>query len=192
MMLLLVITGCSLAGKKTIKSRAALMDYIKDPANGVQKTDSVRELEVVLTYRPWQLTAFTGEDFNVKNRKAMPAVAENELSFVLSLSANHKEVLRQLQFSQYSELVQVLAFRMKEFIEAIPDNGNPVEPIECLFQQTYGLSTANNLLVVFDRRRLINATSLRLRVKDFGLNTGEMNFKMNISDIKNIPVSGMN
>jgi hypothetical protein len=189
--LLIVLSGCFLSGKKTIKSRADLIAYVNDPENGIQKKDSVGKIEAVLTYRPWQMAAFNALKFNNKDTMPKPAFADDKLSFVLSLSANHKELLRQLKFNQYSQMVQVMAFRMKEFIKAVPDNGEAVEPLDCLFQQTYGMGTANNLLIVFDRQKLMKANSLRVRIRDFGLNTGDMNFEMNIKDIKNIPIAGI-
>ena len=189
--LLIGISGCLNERKKDINNRADLIAYINDPVNGIQKKDSVGKMEAVLSYRPWQMAAFNRSDLGPNDKSAKSVLAKDKWCFVLSLSANHKELLKQLNFNQYSELVQVFAFRMSEFIKAYPDNGEPVEPLDCLYQQTYGMGIANNLLIVFDRKKLMNANSLHIQVKEFGLNTGDLNFKMNTEDIKSIPVTGL-
>jgi len=107
--------------------------------------------------------------------------------FVLGLSSNQKELLRQLPYAQYSEMIQVLSFRMRAYISLILDNGRTVDPMTCLFQQTYGMSGSNELLLVFDRRELESSGHLTISVKEFGLNTGNLNFEMDTNDIKNIP-----
>ena len=125
---------------------------------------------------------------NIKNKqeKTDPFKFKDKLFFVLSLSANKKEVLRQLPFDQYSEMVQVLAFRMNEFVKIIPDDGKPVDPTECIFQQTYGMGSANNLLIVFEKAKLMAADNLTVRIKEFGLNTGDLYFKLATKDIKEL------
>ncbi len=105
---------------------------------------------------------------------------------MLSLSANHKELLRQLKFTDYSEMVQVLAFRMMEYVSAVPDNGKAVAPEDCLFQQTYGMGTANQLLIVFDRSKLEKANQIEIKIKEFGLNIGNLNYRFNIKDVDDL------
>src|SRR5665213_1955936 len=77
--------------------KAELIAYVNNPDNGLKKEQQAGNIRATLTYKPWAL--MTGAGF------------KNKLFFVLSLSANNKELLRQLSFDQYSEMVQVLAFR---------------------------------------------------------------------------------
>jgi hypothetical protein len=178
-------TICFFSCKKRITKQSDLIAYINDPDNGLQKTQQIGQIKAVLTYKPGLITAFKQQP-SIKTDKTNPLNFKDKLFFVLSLSTNNKEVLRQLPFSQYSEMVQVLAFRMNEFIEAIPDDGKPVEPIECLFQQTYGMGIANNVLIVFNKEKLLDANNLKIKVKEFGLNTGNLNFEIETKYIRNL------
>ncbi len=176
--LVLLITINTSCGKR-ITSKEKLIEYINNPENGLQKTNQVGQIKTVLTYKPWQLMALG----NKINKKVVEKY-DDKLYFILSLSANNKELLRQLPYAQYSEMVQVLAFRMNGFIDLVADNQKPEEPEECIFQQTYGMGFANNLLIVFKKEKLLEADRIRLRIKEFGLNTGNLNYEIKTQDIK--------
>jgi hypothetical protein len=175
-------TTLFLSCKKKIASKADLITYINDPENGLQKSQQIGKIKAVLTYKPWQLMADKLKPGDLKIT-TVNKIKDN-LFFVLSLSANNKELLRQLPFNQYSEMVQVMAFRMGGFIDAVPDNDKSVEPLNCAFQQTYGMGLANNILIVFDKKKLIIANNLRIHIKEFGLNIGDLYFDIDVSDIK--------
>jgi len=178
---------CSLIDcKKPVRNQAEMITYINDPGNGLRKTEQIGQIKAELTFKPWQLSVLQRKR-GVK--EAERTNLKNEMVFVLGLSANNKELLRQLPFDRYSEMVQVLAFRMQEYIDIVPDDGKPVAPMDCRFQQTYGMGAANNVLLVFAKEKLSNASVLKLRVKEFGLNTGNLDFEIDTKDINNIPVA---
>jgi hypothetical protein len=179
---------CFFSCKKKITHKNELIAYVNDEGNGLQKVQQMGEMKIVLTYRPWQMMAMTSTVTAPKNK----TLFDHQLFFVLSLSAKNKELLRQLEFNKYSELVQVLTFRMREYIDIIPDEGKPVEPLDCIFQQTYGIGSANNLLMVFNREELLNAQKLKFRIKEFGLQTGDLDFELKTEDIKNILFTALN
>lgn len=83
-------------------------------------------------------------------------------------------------------MVQVLAFRMMGYISLIPDDKKPIVPEDCLFQQTYGIAHANQLLIVFDKTKLEAAKQLQIKIKEFGLGIGNLNFQINNKDIQDI------
>ncbi|GGH22179.1 hypothetical protein [Mucilaginibacter phyllosphaerae] len=173
-----------LSCKEKITNKTELIAYINDPENGLQKCRQAGKIKAVLTYKPLQLTSV-----NINQDKPGTAKAgmfRNNLFFVLSLSANNKELIRQLPFDQYSEMVQVMAFRMNNFIDIIPNNDRPVAPLSCTFQPTYGMGTANNLLIVFDKKKLLTAHHIKVHIKEFGLNIGDLYFDIAVSDIKKI------
>jgi hypothetical protein len=172
--------------KKDIKSKSKLIEYVNEPKNGLQMSQQVGKVETSLTYKPWQLMAINQQ--KVKSVTGTPVLnnLKNKYFFVLSLSANHKELLKQLKFSDYSEMVQVMAFRMMAYVSAVPDNGKPVAPEDCLFQQTYGMGTANQILIVFDKLKFDKAKEIDIRIKEFGLNIGNLNYRFNIKDIDDL------
>jgi hypothetical protein len=183
------LAGCSFSGnKKKITKQADILAFTSDSVNGLKKNEQVGAIKIGLTYKPWQLLVSRQKNAGNKRDSSKTAYFKNKLFFVLSLSANHKEVLRQLKFSDYSEMVQVLAFRMSQFIKAIPDEGKEVEPLECIFQQTYGMGTENEILIVFERQKLIKSDAFNIYIKEFGLNTGDLKFEFKTNDINNIAI----
>ncbi|MDB5124735.1 MAG: hypothetical protein JWP94_2864 [Mucilaginibacter sp.] len=188
LMALLFAVSC----RKKINNKTDLINYINDPGNGLVKIEEVGKIKAELLYKPWELMA----DRHDKKAKTVDSDWSDHLKdkyfFVLSLSANNKELLRQMEFNRYSEMVQVLAFRMIGFIDIIPDNAKPIEPTGCMFQQTYGASDANQILIVFDKAKLAAAKLLNIKIKEFGLNTGDLNFQIATKDINELPTEGMN
>lgn len=184
---LLSILPCLLmAGSctKTFRSRQELVAYVNSPKNGLVVTDKLGQVEADMTYKPWQLMLPDHRGNRNKTDTSGKRELSNKYFFVLSLSANHKELLRQLKFSDYSEMVQVLAFRMADYVSAVPDHGKAVEPVECLFQQTYGMASANQLLIVFDKSRFDDARQIKIKIREFGLNTGNLDYRFSMDDIR--------
>src|ERR1700754_1305122 len=180
--LLLFIMTLSISCGKRVSTKADLTSFVNDPENGLIKTTRVNQINAELKYKPWQLMAIGS------NRSQMRSVNsfKNKYFFVLSLSAGNKELLKQLSFDQYSEMVQVLSFRMMTYIVLIPDRDKPVIPEDCLFQQTYGLARANQLLIVFDKTKLKKSKQLQIKIKEFGLGTGDLNFQFNTDKIQDL------
>jgi hypothetical protein len=177
-LMLLVITSC----KTNIKNKEDLITYINNPDNGLKKTDEIGKIKAVLLFKPWQLIA------PKITSKILDNAIKKEYFFVLSLSANNKELLRQLEFTKYSEIVQVLAFRMIDYVEVTPDNKKSVAPEDCVFQQSYGMSFANQLFIILNKTDLQGAEKLKIKIREFGLDTGDLNFEIDTKDIDKLPV----
>lgn len=183
--LFLYFQGASCTSK--IHNKEELLAYVNSPQNGLKQIRQMREIEISATFHPWQLL-ISKNNRGAKNSTPIEKTYGDKYYFVLSFSSHNKELLKQLRFSQYSEMVQVLAFRMKDYVSLIPENGKEIEPLDCFFQQTYGMSNENEVLQVFDRTNLDGTKKLRLSVKEFGLKTGDLIFNFNTNDIKNAPI----
>lgn len=166
-----------------VKNKSDLYSYINDPKN--ELIDTINRMQVIakITWQPWQLISNKLGEIKDKRVPNSSRFSEN-LYFILSLSKGNKELLRQLPFEKYSQMVQVLSFRMFDFISAKPDEKEPIFPIECLFQQTYGMTNANMLLVVFKKKDLEDCRRLAISIKEFGLGIGELKFQLNASEIE--------
>jgi hypothetical protein len=182
----LIMISVSVSCKKKISSNADLIEYINNPENGLVKTVEINKIKVELRYKPWQLMLVKQNKLPKQINGSPENTMKDKYFFVLSLSADNKELLRQLPFNQYSEMVQVLAFRMMGYISLIPDDKKPIVPEDCLFQQTYGIAHANQLLIVFDKTKLEAAKQLQIKIKEFGLGIGNLNFQINNKDIQDI------
>jgi len=177
--LTLFVISCS----KPIKSKQQLIEYLNDPKHGLVKTEEVNRIKATITFKPWQSIA---KNYDKKDSSVLRNI-KKRVYFVFSLSQNDKEVIRQLPFSKYSEMVQILAFRMRPLVSIVTDDGTVAEAEDCLFQQTYGMAKENELLLIFDRSKLQNAKTLDIKIKEFGLNTGDLDFNLQMNDIKDIP-----
>ncbi|MEZ2339360.1 hypothetical protein AB6735_27195 [Mucilaginibacter sp. RCC_168] len=183
----LILISVSVSCKKKISNNADLMEYISNPENGLVKTVEINKIKAELRYKPWQLMSVNQNKIQKQATENAEIAMRNKYFFVLSLSANDKELLRQLPFNQYSEMVQVLAFRMMNYISLMPDDKKPIVPEGCLFQQTYGMAHANQLLIIFDKTKLETAKQLKIKIKEFGLRIGDLNFQINNKDIQDLP-----
>jgi hypothetical protein len=173
--------------KHTINNRSQLIQYVNDLENGLTSHKEINNITTSVNYTPWQLFAIKEKDIRDREKFSSKYQLKDKLFFVFSLSFKNRELLKQLNYEQYSEIIQVLSFKMNEFIELIPDSGQPVEPEICQFQQTYGLSKANSLIIAFKKNRILSYKHLTVRINEFGLNTGNLNYVFNVNDINRIP-----
>jgi hypothetical protein len=179
---MIVLAGCN----QPIKNKATLTRYLSDTRHGLSQVREVNRIKAAVTFLPWQLIASRLRGTRQQDTAALQVV-KSKYYFVLGLSANGKELLRQLPYTQYSEMVQVLAFRMRPYIRIVTDAGKVIQPEDCLFQQTYGMGRENELLLVFDRSELVHAQKLDLKIKEFGLNTGNLDYQIDTKAIHQMP-----
>ena len=177
------LTACS----SGISTKADVIRYINDPENGLKKITESNNILTVLTYRPSLLMTSNAYRKNVPN-----AQFDDKLYFVLSLSANNAEVLKQLEPGRYSTMVQVFAFNMSNYITISAGKGKGIAPESCFYQPTYGVSRANELLLIFDKKKLALTDDLYIDIREFGLGTGDMNFRFDSDDIERISAVQIN
>lgn len=158
-----------------------LEKYLDDPSNGLKKEWQSGDVQVKLTYLPLELLeARSGQkDFIADSLKLC--------FFQLSFSKSGKELLRQLDFDNYSEMLQIFAFRMSSFISLRKDKSAPLKPEDCVFQQTFGMTSANTVLVAFDASETQAKENIEIQINEFGLGLGILTFHFDPKDIKNIP-----
>lgn len=175
-----LISGC----QPKIKDIASLNKFITSESNGLTVKKEVRNIDVTMKYLPWQLLV---SRYKIKENQKDSVVEQLKKSsfFLLSFSKDNKELLRQLDLDTYSELVSVLSFRMKEKINAVV-NTKIIEAEDCSFQQTYGHSGANELLIVFNLEEIRKGNKLEIVVNEFGLNLGDLVFNFNTSNINDL------
>lgn len=178
--MIILLQSCNPA----INNKADLQVYITDPDNGLTSITEKSDVTLKMTWQPWQLIANKIGNSKSKAVNDSSIFAKN-LYFILSLSKDNKELLRQLPFETYSEMVQVLSFRMQNFISAELDK-TTIEPVECAFQQTYGMTEANMLLLVFNKKDIGEAEDLTISLKEFGLGFGDLKFPFRLKNIDRI------
>jgi hypothetical protein len=178
--------------KPAVHDQKSLIAYIDDQSNGLSKNLNLKNLDAKLTFIPWEMQAYDKTLVHLKVKPATAKLMKENYYFLLSLSKDNKEILKQLPFSEYSEMLQVLAFRMQSYTLAISDTNTKVETSQCLFQQTYGLSRANSVLLIFPKQKFENSKNIKVNIKEFGLRSGDLTFDFKTSDLlelKNISIS---
>ena len=174
--LLLVLSIILMSCIKQPKSISDVQMYISDKKNGLVSSKQIGDVVVKLTWQPWQIIA---SKLNKSKSAQSLAQLDNNCFFILSFSKDNKELLRQLDFNLYSEMVNVFSFRMQSFISITSSDTISVFPKDCLFQQTYGASDANNLLLIFDNNEIKNMDEFIVSIQEFGLGFGNLKFRIN-------------
>jgi hypothetical protein len=187
----LFLTALLLAAcRQAIHNKVALSQYLADTRNGLTQVREINRVKAAVTYLPWQ--AVLSRLRRTRADTAVVRTLKSKYYFVLGLSANGKELLRQLPFNQYSEMVQVMAFRLRGYVSVVTDRGKVVQAQDCSFQQTYGMGRENEVLLIFDRSELKGANSLDLKINEFGLNIGDLDYRISTKDINQIPTIAIN
>lgn len=180
--LLFMFLGCAfvvVSCQGNLKDTEELRKYVADPAHGLNMVEQVKQVQVQLTYLPAELmTSGLG---------AHKGLTKGKYFFILRFSKDGKELLSQIERSNYGEMVQVLSFRMSSYISISMGESEPVQLEDCIFTPTYGIDKENSLLLVFNNEKLKNAKQLKLTINEFGLGLGNIHFTMNPDDINAIP-----
>lgn len=179
-MIALFFLSCS----TNLTNRQDVFTYINDPKSGLVQIKQMGDLKVLMSYYPPELVA------NQIGRQDRSPDLLNDFSdkvyFKLSFSNNGKELLPQLSSQSYATVLEVFSFRMSSYISLNMKGAASVEPLDCLFEQTYGMSEANHLLVVFDRSS-IRSQDFSINIKEFGLGYGNISFDFKKKDIDLLP-----
>jgi len=174
--------------RNCIHIEQALLSYFKDPSNQLKQNHKIGDVNVELRFEPSGLINRSPIQPKNLQKNIESKFYDNKYFFVLEFSCNNKELLRQLPYDQYSEMVQVFSFRMSDYIEMAIDESGTIYPINCIFLQTYGMSNANRLMISFDGNRIEHSHHLKLFLREFGLNIGNQIFEIDTDNLKNAKI----
>lgn len=178
--------------EKKILSRTELIQYINDPGNGLKQTQEVQGIRAELRYQPSSLLVMQalGQE-NVADKKATDSLEKHygkNYYFLLKFSKGGQEAIRQLgSFSRYSDMVQVFSFQMHRFVNLTTPQLDTIPLADYLFDQTYGMSDGNTILLCFDKAKLQDKDMLHINVAECGLGTGALQFSFKRKQIDRLP-----
>lgn len=171
--LLILTIGCSNSRPSVFRNKADLMRYIEDEKNGLyKKVNCDNDISMKLFSIPSLLL----NDFN--------ASSNNFMYLKLCYSKKNKELLPQVDGSEYSALLQTLSFRMTEFIKVKLSQGKTIEPVGVYFQPTYNMATSNDVLIVLDRKDIDASPKLTIVIREFGVGVGKQSFQFFTDDLE--------
>ncbi len=183
------IAGCD--GSRKL-SKPELLTYINDKDNNLRKVQLVNGINIQLIYRPSSLLVMQeiegADTVNADRIKILEDKYSDHYYFILKLSKEKKEVIRQLgSFSSYSSMLQVLAFDMQNYINLTA--GKDTVPVaDYYFDQTYGMSDGNNVLLSFNKSNLKGKKTLFIHLGECGFGTGNVKFCFDKNDLDDVPV----
>ncbi|WP_435624319.1 hypothetical protein [Flagellimonas sp.] len=151
--------------------------------HGFTKHKQVNGVDFVLTYRPTDLLVaqeipIGPEQDEVENLRDKYS---GYMYFNLSMSYKNREVLTAAlrDRSKYQRVLKNLAFNMGDNIKIYNEEGQTFPVADCIFPRMYDLDGKNTLLLVVKRdERLLKNDSFKITLKDIGLYTGQVTFKV--------------
>lgn len=184
--------GVSSCTRPAILPADKLTSYIQDPSNGVAKEKKINDIAFKAYYQPSDFLVL--QELNSQGKKDSVTLAAIKQKyapyryFKLDISKNNKEVIRELGGqARYSEMLSVLAFNMNQYIDIITANKDTIKMVDYAFQQTYGMGSANSLMVVFPTDKLKDLEKYTLNIYECGFQTGDIRFEFTEKDIKKVP-----
>jgi hypothetical protein len=187
---LVLLCACS-STPKTM-NQANLVRYVNDKDHGLVKEQEVNGIQLKLSYQPASLLAAKELESTQQLPQTVIDSVEKKYAknyyFLLKFSKDGKEAIRQLgSFSRYSDMVQVLSFQMHQFVNLTTPQKDTIPLADYLFDQTYGMSDGNTLLLCFDNQKLANKKELEINVAECGFGTGNVKFNFLQKDIDKTP-----
>lgn len=188
--LMLLMEGC----KPGRLNKDELIKYIQKTKNGLTKSQEINGIKVRISYQPKDLMIWQElENEKIADKKkavdSLKKKYEDQEYFIVGLSKNNKEVIRQLGgFNQYSDMLQVLSFQMGGKVMMLTEKKDTIEMQDYMFQQTFGMSNENSLLFVFNSDELKKADDWILYMKEFGLGIGNLKFAFRRREIEKRPI----
>lgn|SRR6185437_75994 len=185
----LILSGCS--SRHRLVGRRDLLKYINDPGHGLVQKNAVEDVAVSLSFEPSSL--LVAHDLETAGRKdsatinALQRKYSPNYYFLLKLSKNNKELLRQLpSFGDYSEMVEVLSFRMQQYINLTMER-DTVAMSDYAYEQTYGMGDANSLLIAFPRAKVGGDGRFDVNLAECGFGIGALKFSFQKKDLDRVP-----
>lgn len=178
----------------SFENQTEMMNYLKDQSNGFVQHKTINKVDFNLMYRPTDLMVNQEvRSNNFKSKKIVDSLRDkysNYIYFNLSISKNNKELLSVIprNTNEFSVLSNKLSFDMGDNVFLYTKEKDTLEMIDYIYPKMYGASNSTKMLFVFDRNDLkLNKQDLNFSIKDFGLGTGEVNFKIDYSILNNEP-----
>lgn len=173
-------------------SKTELIKYINATKHGLVQEQEVNGTKVRLSYQPSSILVAGELQEGQKADTTVMQELENKYKdryyFLLKFSRNGKEAIRQLGgFSRYSDMVQVLSFQMSRFVNLTTAQKDTVELSDYLFDQTYGMSDGNTLLLSFEKKKIEHSSAIEINIGECGFGTGALKFSFERADIDKVP-----
>lgn len=187
--LLIIFSACN---QNTFDSKEELLSYLTDPDNGFSYKRKINSLDMVLTYRPTDLTIYSqaSQSISLSQIDSLRREYGKNIYFSLSLSIDNREILTSLSSRslEYNEVTNELLFGIGDKVHLFNNQSDTIELLGHVMPRVYGKGKSNNVMLIFPRdEEFINSEQVFLSVEEFGLKTGEVKFRINSNVLRNEP-----
>lgn len=178
--------------QRKFQSETELLEYIKDIKNGYTQYKSVNGVDYALTYRPTDLLVYqeVHDIMDTKKTEDLRSKYKKFMYFNLSMSINNEELLSAVpkNKNEFGEMVNQLVFGMNEKVHMYTHNKDTIEMVDFNYPRMYGMSRATTIMFVYPRdENILKGKYINFTIEDFGLNTGEVKFKVSVEKLMNEP-----
>jgi len=171
---LLVLAILQSSCHQKLTNKKEITEFISDTSNGLTISHELdNDVKVSMVYVPQPLLKVP--KLNSKKNA--------QCYFSFRISRKHNQLLRQLSLDHYSKMVSVLSFRMQDYVAAIDSKNSEVRPTQSVYQQTFGLTNYDELMIVFDAKNILSSKNFKITVDEFGLGLGSLDFNFRSDDI---------
>ena len=167
-----------------------LLEYIGDEGNGLSKSVTVNGAKVSVTLKPTDLLVLQELDgkSTQENIDSLRMHYARFCYFVVSLSQNDRELLHEMNgMEQYSEMVNVLSFRMGQYVSLTTSATDTIPVNDYALNRTFGMAPSTDLLFVFDRESVIGKEWVQLNLNEFGMGLGNQRFRFETAELLDVP-----
>ena len=172
---------------------AQLKEFILNEENGLSQSITVNEQTIQVAYRPVDLLICNEvKAKEIKDEKQIRDLKKDydqNMYFILTLSANNQEIINQSIGNKeiFEKAVKQLAFGMNEHVYMVNSEKDTIPPTDYIYPRMYGGSPATSLLFVFNKDKLQHTDYMDFCLNEFGFGTGNQKFRFRSKDINNTP-----
>ena len=178
--------------KKQVNEKE-LINYIKNPDNGILIEKEIGTVNYKVYYKPSDLLVnqeVTAYEIKTDSLiKLYQDIYAKNLYFMVSISQNNQEVLNNLAGNKqrFGSMVNQLAFGMDQKVTLTTSEKDTLYLKDYIYPRTYGVGNSTDMLFAFENKNINKAEWLQLLIEDFGLQTGDVRFKFLTKDIRKTP-----
>ncbi|MGY5351880.1 hypothetical protein ACXGQW_04850 [Wenyingzhuangia sp. IMCC45533] len=189
--ILIVFLSLQACGSKTFDSEDDLWQYLQDKNNGYLHKKQVKGIDYSILYKPTDI--LVNQTLSQYSKKAIDSLRNHYsqyLYFNLSFSKNQQELQSTVPRNKqhFGSMVNQLVFGMGEYVYAYTNKRDTLSLVDYIYPRMYGVSSGTKMMFVYEaNQEELKAEHLFLEIKDMGLGTGDVKFKIPTKIIKQEP-----
>jgi len=166
--------------------------FVQNEKNEYKASKTINGIDFALQYKPTDMMVQQeiGDSISPKKVDQLRNKYKDNLYFSLSMSGNNAELLSLVikDRQRYNTMVNQLVFGMNQKIFLISPEKDTLKMLDYSYPRMYGMSKSTNLLLIFPRDpKFLDKPYLNFTILDFGMETGDVKFKLDPKRIKKEP-----